>query len=183
MRCGEKSHPTRSAGLTLSITAFTRLGQGDTAKRALEARGRERSVGFRERREATRSLAVVRKVTVKPPQPPPRLAFPPQRPGRPPERRRPRTPALPSNFAKAKGAGPGRGRPAPARAARPASSETLSGGPSFSCATVRGGGPGLRSAARLAWVAAGAGPSPKRSEPRAPPSPGAAGRGSDVVHG
>lgn len=50
------------------------------------------------------------------------LPLPPQLLGRPPERRRPRRPALPSNFARTKEAGSRRQSPAPARGVRPASS-------------------------------------------------------------
>ena len=64
----------------------------------------------------------------------------------PSERHRPLGTALPSNFARAKGAGPGQRAPKPHPGPRglPDSPRLLraAGGPSSSCATATGGGPG-----------------------------------------
>lgn len=93
-------------------------------------------------------------------------------------------PRSPRDFSRAGGAGPGRRapRPRPARAGcriRPASSaaraDPLPPAPLSRAAALVAGG-----AASLAWEAAGAGPGPAESAPRAPSAPGATGRGSDV---
>lgn len=172
--------------MTLPTAAFTRRGRGGHGLPG--ARGtRPGRLGRVQREEGRYQDPLDREkiVTRKPPLPLPGLALLPQLLGRPPERRRPRTPALPSNFARAKEAGLGRRNPAPACAAcgtRPAFSETrtapLPPAPQSWAAALFSG-----SAARCAWAAAGAGLSAKRSAPRAPSSLGAAGRGSDVLYG
>lgn len=90
---------------------------------------------------------------------------------------------LRSNFVRVKGAGPraaaaAAGAEAPPRPARPADFAPplrAAGRPSSSCATVPGGWPGRGSRCELVWAAAGAGPGPAKSAPRASFPPGSDG--------